>query len=173
MKSFNKLMVAGLVAVVFGAGTAQAQNVVRNSGNGTGNTINVGGGFGTNTVFNPFFEQSFHSNPGNKVTIGGGYSDPRLQGGGQPIVGGYGFPNGYQSYLGHSNPGICYAGGYQSLRNVGNGQFNNVNVGGLGSNTVRNSGNGSFNSINVQGGFGSNRVSGSGNGTGNSINVRP
>ncbi len=171
MVRYSKVLVATVLAVVCGASTASAQNVVRNSGNGQYNTIEVrGGGFGQNVIRNS------GNGFGNTINVN---SSPSF---GQ--FGGFGF-------------GVPQT---NVIRNSGNGQFNTINVGGGmpvlppapgivgfdrsswspfplqpvapfgGTNVIRNSGNGQFNMIDVQGG-GSNVIRGSGNGFGNTIRV--
>ena len=181
MKSFIKVLTAGLVAVAFSAGTASAQNVIRNSGNGQFNTINVqGGGFGTSKVIgsgNGF---------GNTINVGQQQTPP-----------GYGWNGfGYGSWTPVPVQPVAPWGGYgvNKVINSGNGSFNTINAGsgggwggflgnfvqsafpgGVNVNVVKNSGNGTGNTINAGGGrpgaFNLNVISGSGNGTGNAIRL--
>ena len=84
MYGFSKLMVAGLVAVVFGSGTASAQNVVRNSGNGFGNSVSVNAA----PTFGGFGMFGFGMPQVNVVTGSGNGSFNRIdvQGGGLNVV---------------------------------------------------------------------------------------
>ncbi len=190
MKSYTKFLIAGVVAVVCGAGSASAQNVIRNSGNGQFNSVNVQGGFGTNKVIGS------GNGTGNTINVqGGGFGS----GFGQNKVINSG--NGTGNTINVGGAGVPHPPGY-GWKGLENGGYGPSPIVGFdrsswspyplqpapvyptyplypvspwswgGKNVIRDSGNGTGNTINVQGGgFGSNTIRNSGNGNFNSINV--
>ena len=161
-------LAATMLVTMILASTASAQTFIRNSGNGTGNTINAGGGFGPTA---PRHSSSYH-----QTRVSGGsyhqmtsfYGPATTQSCSGPVL----------SHDVRSNDHYPRSAVGQPIFQSSRPRTPRLSLAGLppiNVNVVKNSGNGTGNTINLPGGGGQsglnfNLISNSANGTGNAIN---